>query len=368
MNQAMPMGADISKASVDTQVGIQSDKRMRVHITNDLSGFEELQGWLEKQEIQQVHVCLESTGTYSDAFAHFMHAHGHVVSILNPARVVAFRKSEGMVSKTDQLDALLLARFCAQKRPAAWQPAPAIIERVDQYMKRIEDIQSMLQQEKNRLENQRLDAFLQEQIKDHIALLTKQKEHMLCVVTQHIKQEAQEEREAKAGEETQATQPSSADAPEKAAAWVYEQFQLVDSIPGFAALSSWRAVCLIGVVERFASAKQVVKYVGIVATQRQSGTSVRGKSLMSRVGDPHARKWLYMCALTARHHDPDMKQWADELEAKGKAKKVVLVAVMRKLVHILYGVLKSGKSYDPRKAFPSHYPNYPQGQEMQEAA
>lgn len=354
--QATPLGADISKASIDAQLGTQSDKRMRVRISNDLCGFEALQAWLENHHIEQVHVCLESTGTYSDAFAHFFFAHGHIVSILNPARVAAFRKSEGMVSKTDQLDALLLARFCAQKRPAAWQPAPAIIERIDQYMKRIDDVQKMLQQEKNRLENQRLDTFLREQISDHVALLAEQKKHLLHVITQHIKQEAKAEPQSATCE------------PEKDAAWAYKQFQLVDSIPGFAALSSWRALALIGEVERFPSAKQVVKYVGIVATERQSGTSVRGKSMMSRQGDPNARKWLYMSAITAKRYDPDMKQWADQLLAKGKKKKVVLVAVMRKLVHILYGVLKSGRPYDPRTAFPSHYPAHAEENTQQMAA
>jgi transposase len=98
----------------------------------------------------------------------------------------------------------------------------------------------------------------------------------------------------------------------------------------------------------------MASYFGVVPHQHESGTSVKGKT-RRRGGNRQARNWLYMCALTSKRCDPDMKQWAQELKARGLCKKAVIVAVMHKLARILFGLFKTHAPYDATKAFPMHY-------------
>ena len=109
------MGIDVSKLTLDVRVESQKHpRRPAQRVSNGGDGFAQLQTWFDAHGLRRVHACLEATGSYSDAIAAFLLAQGHQVSVVNPARVAAFR------TKTDRHDALLLARFCAQKRPALW--------------------------------------------------------------------------------------------------------------------------------------------------------------------------------------------------------------------------------------------------------
>jgi transposase len=107
-------------------------------------------------------------------------------------------------------------------------------------------------------------------------------------------------------------------------------------------------------VTAFASARQLAAFWGVVSKKTSSGTSVRGKDRLSKHGSPLARKRLFLCALAAMRSDPDMQRWVIELRAKGKNGSVIVGAVMRKLVHSIYGILKSGQPYDRTKAWPQH--------------
>ena len=94
----------------------------------------------------------------------FLYQAGHRVSIVNPARIVAFRKSEGGRTKTDKQDAKLIAHFCAQKQPVAWVPTPKEMDQLQVLLMRLESLQQMERQEANRLENSRLYCFMMKMI------------------------------------------------------------------------------------------------------------------------------------------------------------------------------------------------------------
>ncbi len=88
-------------------------------VSNTEEGFENLKQWLAKQGANRVHACCEATGTYSDAIALFLHEQGHVVSVVNPAQIAAYAQSQLSRTKTDALDAKLIARYCEREQPAA---------------------------------------------------------------------------------------------------------------------------------------------------------------------------------------------------------------------------------------------------------
>lgn len=321
-----PVGVDVSKATLDLQFSTQSQRRFRRRIANTIAGFEEAEAFFVQQGASRVHLCMEATSTYADAAAAFFARRGHVVSIIKPNLLVAFRKTEAVRSKTDALDAMLLARFCEQKRPRAWIEPSLAMRTLQTLLARYDDLEQMIQQERNRLENGRLDEVIREGIMAHMEWMRQQQRAIKERAIAHVK------------EQQELTEP----------------FWWICSITGIGELSAMRALGLVETLHRFKSARQLAAFVGVTPRERQSGTSVNGKPVMSREGVPAARKWLYMCALVAKRHDPDMRQWAQELEARGKTAKQILVAVMRKLLHIIYGVLTSKQPYDRTKAFPSH--------------
>ncbi len=111
-----------------------------------------------------------------------------------------------------------------------------------------------------------------------------------------------------------------------------------------------RIVAFIGDVTRFSHPKQMTAYIGLNPRQRQSGSSIQGCVGISRIGNAYLRKILYMPALVAIKHNPIIKAFYANLISKGKPKKLAICAAMRKLVHLIYGILKSGKPFDPHWA------------------
>jgi transposase len=103
-------------------------------------------------------------------------------------------------------------------------------------------------------------------------------------------------------------------------------------------------------ITQYRGARQVAAYAGLVPRERQSGTSVRGRTRLSKIGNARLRRALYFPAITALGCSPFFQQWAEGLLNRGKSKMSVICAVMRKLVHVAYGVLKSGKPFDPQWA------------------
>ena len=336
-----PVGVDVAKLTLDVRVFLPEPATGPFkRFANQEQGLAQLQEWLLRQGYQQVHACLEATSTYSDLVAHFLYEHGHQVSLANPARVAAFRTSEGIRTKTDRHDALLLARFCAQKRPTLWRPTPPAVQQLQVLLAHLDDLLAMRQQERNRLENLRLDALTRQSLLAHIDWLQTESDHTL----------------------------------QRAAGLLAQTSELavpcahLDSIPGIAQLTAMRLYSVFFDLQRFSHAPKLVAHAGLCPAEENSGTSVHRRASISKVGNAQIRKWLYMSALSLLHHDPDFVRWVAELKARGKSNKVIIVAIMRKLLHLVHGVLKSGQDYDPRQAFPSHYASAPHPQEDLSAA
>jgi transposase len=128
------------------------------------------------------------------------------------------------------------------------------------------------------------------------------------------------------------------------------QRDLLDSIPGIAEATAALLLSEITDITQYRSARQVAAYAGLVPRERQSGSSVRGRTRLSKIGNARLRRALYFPAVTVLRCSPFFQQWAEGLLKRGKGKMSVICAVMRKLVHIAYGVLKTGKQFDPQWA------------------
>src|SRR5438876_8505239 len=279
MDKTLPaVGIDVSKLSLDVRVDAQErPRRSPQHLANSGEGFLQLQGWFQEHGMPRVHACLEATGTSSDAIARFLFEQGHQVSVVNPARVAAFRTSEGIRTKTDRHDALLLARFCAQKRPALWRPTPPAVQQLQVLLSHLDDLQLMRQQERNRLENLRLDALTRQALLEHIGWLQTECQRTLQRAAALLEQTSE----------------------------VAEPCAHLDTIPGIAQLTAMRLYSVFFDLQRFSHAPKLVAHAGLCPAEENSGTSVHRRASISKVGNAQIRKWLYMSALSLLHHDPD---------------------------------------------------------------
>lgn len=324
------VGIDVSKRTLDIQYGAQKQPRFRLHCPNDAAGFEQINHWLERfgTPHQQIHVALEATNTYSDGIAQFLFEQGYQVSVINPARIARFRKAEPVHGKTDRLDAWILARYVEQKSPDAWIPFEPHQQALQVLVQRLEDVQKMIRQERNRLGNQRLTPVAIKSIQDTLTFLQEQE----CTLKQAIQDQVEQHED------------------------LAQKQQYLISIIGIGKLTAARILSVIGPLDRFHSARQLAAFVGVVPHPYVSGTSVKHTDQIDHRGSPQLRNWLYMCALTSKRWDPAMKAWAQQLQARGQKNKQTIVAVMRKLVHLIYGVLTHEEPYDRSKAFPGWTP------------
>lgn len=313
------LGIDISKRKFDVCL-INADGKLRhKQFLNTATGFDQLAAWLAKQKIENLHACLEATGTYGEAFAYYLHAAGHRVSILNPAAVKAFAASRLSRTKTDKVDAELIARFCLAQQPPAWTPSAPEVRELQALVRRLEALVEMRVMESNRSEALTSTPLVKRSVEEHIAYLDAEIKRTEALIREHIDNHTQ----------------------------LKQQSALLDSIPGIAATTAAVILAAVADITQYRSARQLAAYAGLVPRERQSGSSVRGRTRLSKIGNARLRKALYFPAITALRCSSLFQAWAKGLHERGKCKMSVIGAAMRKLVHLAYGVLKTGKPFDP---------------------
>lgn len=320
------VGIDVAKRKLDVVLRL-NERALHQVFSNTKEGFAALDAWLRSFELtpSQVRVCLEATGSYSDAITHELFTRGYLLCVLNPAVLVDYRRSQQTRSKTDKLDAHLLARYAAERQPRPYTPLPEAILTLRALLHHRDDVQQMLRQERNRLEAGRMTEAIVQRVRTHISLLQDDFKTTEREIKTHLKAHS-----------------------DLKAIW-----QRLQTIPGIGWLSAARLLAHLGDIARFQKVGSLVSLAGLAVKDYQSGSSVHGRSQIDRQGRKDLRQALFMCALVARRCSAQMRAWAQHLTDQHKAKKVVIVAVMRKLLHIVFGVWKSGQDYQPTIAFPS---------------
>src|SRR3954465_2214738 len=145
------LGIDVSKLKFNVCL-IREDAKLRHRVfANTQAGFTEMSQWLKKNHITQVHACLEATGTYSEALATYLYDNGHQVSVVNPAATKAYAGAQLSRTKTDKVDAELIARFCQTQKPQLWMPAALEVRELQALVRRLDSLIEMHTMEENRL-------------------------------------------------------------------------------------------------------------------------------------------------------------------------------------------------------------------------
>lgn len=311
------VGIDISKKKFDV-ARLQNGKYRHKTFLNTNDGFTAFVAWLATFGSDPVLIVMEATGAYSIPLAKFLTDNGFFVSVVNPAQIKGFAQSELSRVKTDKADAKLIARYAREKQPPRWNPPPPVIYELQIMLRRVEQLMEMLQMENNRLDT--ADAIAEDSIKTLIAALEQELKVTREKIRAHI-----------------AADPE-----------LSQRRALLDSIPGLGEATIPHLLILLSNHHGFLSAKQVVAFIGLAPNPNQSGQS--GNPHISRIGEALYRKILYMPAISAWQHNPLIKAFCTRLKANGKKGKAIVCAAMRKLIHIAFAVLKSGKPFDPNFA------------------
>ncbi len=314
------LGIDIAKLKFNVCLLDAGGKRKHKVFPNTAAGFQQLAVWLSMPGVQRVHACMEATGAYGEALALHLHQAGHTVSVVNPAAIKAFAGSRLSRTKTDKVDAELIARFCQTQLPPAWTPPAPEVRELQALVRRLESLIEMRTAESNRLEAIITINVVKAFVEEHVAYLDHQIKQTQVLIRTHINHHPR----------------------------LKHQSELLDSIPGIGETTAATLLAEITNITEYESARQVAAFAGLVPRERQSGSSVRGRTRLSKIGNARLRKALYFPAITALRCSAFFKEWAEGLRQRGKCKMSVIGAAMRKLVHLAYGVLKTGCPFDPQ--------------------
>ena len=309
------LGIDIAKQKFDVVLLVDKTKRHKV-FDNDDSGFLALAAWLDGS-CDRLHACMEATAGFGDDLALFLVARDIVVSMVNPLRVKAFGQSEMVRTKTDKVDAGVIARFCRAQRPAPWVPPSPNLRELRSLVRRCAALKELRVCELQRRAQGTASEAVTASLDRVIQLLDEEIKTVSAAITALIASDAH----------------------------LSHSHALLVSIPGVGAQSAAVLLAEIPDFRAFSHNKKIAAFAGLNPQEHQSGSSVQGRSRLSKIGNARLRATLYMCALSARRHNPTLKTFADRLTEAGKAPKVVLAAVARKLLVIAYGIMKTGKEF-----------------------
>jgi transposase len=306
------IGVDISKDTFDVWNAVFGHHCLE----NNKSGFRDFLKLIGKQSW----CVMESTGSYHHQLALFLYNKGIAVSVVNPLVIKRFIQMKLQHSKTDKSDAKMIALYAMEQPLKPWSPEPEYIEQckvinstVSMYFKQCTALKNKL----HSLESRGVKGIVLQSIKRQVKHLQKE----IVILEQQVKTLIKEHEK--------------------------EMLTNITSISGIGQKTAMLLISNTYAFRTFENYKQVSAYFGLAPVERQSGSSIRGKSRISKKGNPIVRNHLFLCSFTACEHNPQCKRLYQRIVAKGKSKKLALIAVSNKLLKQAFAIAKSGIPYDP---------------------
>ena len=327
MKQVNQVGVDVDSEALVSMMQRGGQRLPLARFANTAAGHKKFIRWATKGA-RSARVCLEATGIYSLEFALALHEAKNVeVMVVNPRAIKDFTRACMQRAKTDAVDAGGILDYLERMPFSAWQPpAPEILE-LQAINRRIDQLHTELTREKNRCHAAQFAGASA----DAIA-------HDIEVNIRHL-----ERRIAR-------MQDSGLQLVRGVPALTAKLAHLV-SAKGIGEASAMRILAELLVLPDDLAAPQWVAHAGLDPRPYESGTSVHRPRRISKVGNRHLRAALYMPALVAIQHEPNVKAFYDKLIAAGKKPMQAVVAVMRKLLHAIWGMLKHDQDFDGNKFF-----------------
>ena len=313
------VGIDVSKLTLDV-CWFTQDAPIFLKMPNTPAGFSALFAQLP----DDVQVVMEATGAYYLRLAHFLMEKGVPVSVINPLSIKRFAQMKLARAKTDKYDAALIAQFGESQEPAAWSlPDTHILE-----MQQLCALEDELIVQKGMLTNQK-EAFTQNPFASKTALKTI--EGLVARIGKELKKVR-----ARLNELTEMHYSREA--------------KILDSLPGLGPKTAQALIVATKGFKERVNGRALCSYIGIAPRPYQSGTSVRGRGHISKMGSGSVRRKIYMCAISAIRNNAACKVFYERLKANGKASKVALIAVCGKLLRQAAAMIKKDQLFDEKLA------------------
>ena len=314
------IGIDIASKKFDASIFKNNAKNWPHKIfSNSITGFKALLKWLP-DDIENLHICMEATGIYWEDLANFLYKQGIKVSVVNPYIIKNYAHAQMIRSKTDKLDCKTIARFVAKEQPSAWQPLPVAQQKLNRQLKHLSHLKDCVAKERIRLHSLRDEEAIQN-TKAILVLLEEQLKQFESVMRKTIQEDEM----------------------------LRNNLKLLQTIPAVGINSAMWLLATLGNGSRFKNGKAAATYMGLTPMEHQSGSSINGKARISKMGNSHVRHILYLPVMAfsfGRYQDCCYKPFVNNLLAKGKPKKVILVALMRKIVVIAQTLLQRQTAFD----------------------
>ncbi|MBW8308734.1 MAG: transposase [Candidatus Paracaedibacteraceae bacterium] len=310
------IGIDISKSKFDAAYQKEDQKWQRGTFDNTGEGFEAFLKWLGKKDIEICHVVMEATGRYGEDLANFLYVSDCKVSIVNPAQIKYYGRSLLRRTKTDKVDSQLIAEFAQRHELPFWRPLSPNLQSLKDQVRCLEAFKRDEAQTSNRLKSAK-DNVVKKMLEERLRHIQEQREELALAIRTLA----------------------------HADSVIAAQTHLLMSIPGIGETTALSLLGELPDLSTFKCAKQLAAFAGLNPSIVTSGTSVNRKGKISKTGNKILRKTLFFPAMALMRIDSSLKHFVERLRKKGKRGKVILTAVMRKLMHIIFGILKTQKAF-----------------------
>lgn len=307
-------GIDISKSVFD----VYCEDTGHMQLKNDEKGFKSLLKTLPKTAL----VVMEATGYYHYRLAQFLHKNGVAASVVNPLSVKRFIQMKLAKVKTDKSDAKAICEYAKVNEVPVYNALTDVQAECLQLFRLLDNYLKKRTATKNKLHGEETlgfpSKFVYQSLKRDLKHLDKEIDALEQRILQLVKQEQQ------------------------------HQLTLLKGIPGLGTKTALFLIVITDGFNKFETSGQLCSFVGITPTIRQSGSSVRGKSRISKVGNQKLRNLLFLCAFSACKHNKACREIYERIVNKGKSKKLALIAVANKLLKQAFAIAKSGLPYDEK--------------------
>lgn len=305
-------GIDISKDVFD----VVDSSENHYQFKNDLSGFKDFGKMLDEHS----HCVMEVTSCYYQGLATWLYSRSFQVSVVNPLSVKRFIQMRLKTSKTDKLDAQMIRLYGESEQPKLWNPPSKLIIEAAEIHKLIEMLIKQRTALKNKLHGLKAKGISRSPVVTSVNRQIRNLDNEIIVLEQKLEDVIKE------------YQP--------------DLLTKLCSIPGIGRRTAIYLIVVTHGFEKYENSRQLSSYFGLNPIIRESGTSVRGRSRISKTGNNHVRNLLFMCSFTACEHNKACREIYQRIIAKGKSKKLALIAVANKLLKQSLAIAKSGLYYD----------------------
>lgn len=310
------VGIDISDGKFDACIRRESGKH-KAEFKINRSGADQFRQWLKKHAIDHPELWMEATGRYFEELAEWAVKRDWKVVVANPRCVRQFAISKLKISKSDPLDAetvLCFAERSTDEDFRFWQPRSAARKELRDLQLSVKGLKKEIGQERNRLKCGLQSEFTKNAIRQTISFLQSQVKKLHKESMRIIRSDAE----------------------------LVRDYRSLKSIKGFGDVTVAFVLAKID-FDAFRKGRQLVKYAGLDTVQWQSGKSIRKRERISRVGHADLRSAIFLPAVVAITHDPEMRDFAEKLSSRGACNKVIICAVMAKLLRIAFARVRDGK-------------------------